>query len=312
MAPMIDSFFTSETYSEIQPVDIGLFSLGGFKLDILREDLLHPIISGNKFRKLKFNLIEAQQKEFKTILTFGGAYSNHIAATAAAGKMFGIATIGVIRGEELVSKVTENATLSYAQSCGMKLHFISRSDYKEKDTSLYIGQLRTKFGEFYVLPEGGTNALAIKGCSQMLSPIMQSYDYLCTAVGTGGTMAGIVAGATKEQRVLGFSALKGTFQDELVRLFNAQKESVVIDSYCFGGYAKIDEELVRFINEFKRKTQIQLDPIYTGKMMYGIFDQMKSGQIPKNSRILAIHTGGLQAISGMNSVLRKKNLPLLQ
>ena len=264
------------------------------------------------FQFLKFNLIEAQRKEFHTILTFGGAYSNHIAATAAAGKMFGIATIGVIRGEELASKVSQNATLSYAQSCGMKLYFISRSDYKEKDTALYIDQLRTNLGEFYILPEGGTNALAIKGCAQMLSPIMQSYDYVCTAVGTGGTMAGIVAGAAKEQKVLGFSALKGTFQEKLVRSYNAHNDSVVIDSYCFGGYAKIDEVLVRFINEFKQKTQIQLDPIYTGKMMYGIFDQMKSGQIPKNSRILAVHTGGLQAISGMNSILRKKNLPLLQ
>jgi 1-aminocyclopropane-1-carboxylate deaminase len=309
---MIDSFFTSETYAEIQPIDIGLFSLDGFELDILREDLLHPIISGNKFRKLKFNLLEAQQRDLQTILTFGGAYSNHIAATAAAGKMFGIATVGVIRGEELASKITENATLSFAQSCGMKLHFISRSDYKEKDTPLYIDQLHTKFGAFYILPEGGTNALAIKGCAQILSPITQTYDYLCTAVGTGGTMAGIVAGAAKEQKVLGFSALKGTFQEELVRAYNTRNDGVIMDSYCFGGYAKIDEELVRFINEFKQKTQIQLDPIYTGKMMYGIFDQMKSGQIPKNSRILAIHTGGLQAISGMNSVLRKKNLPLLQ
>jgi len=309
---MMDSFFTTEVNAEIQEIDLSLFDIKNHRLAILREDLLHSEVSGNKFRKLKFNIIEAKLRQIKTILTFGGAYSNHIAATAAAGKMCGLSTIGVIRGDELASKVNDNPTLSYARSCGMKFHFVSRSDYKEKESEDFLEQLRAQFGSFYLLPEGGTNALAIKGCAEMMSAQTEPYDCVCTAVGTGGTLAGIATGASMDQKVFGFSALIGTFQEEVVRTYASNLNTFITDSYCFGGYAKIDSTLVRFINEFKLKTQIQLDPIYTGKMMFGIFDQMKTQKIFKNSRILAIHTGGLQAIPGMNSVLKKKNLPLLQ
>lgn len=299
-------------HSEIQSIDTSLFSIHGYELSLLREDVLHPKVSGNKFRKLKYNVLEAKSQQKQTLLTFGGAYSNHIAATAAAGKLCGMSSIGIIRGDELEAKVNDNPTLSYAKSCGMKLHFINRSDYRNKNSSEFLKQLKIKFGDFYLLPEGGTNALAVKGCTEILSTKTQSYDLICTSVGTGGTVAGVATSASKAQNILGFSALKGTFQESVIATYAPTSKLKITDAYCFGGYAKIDSNLVRFMNDFKNKTEIQLDPIYTGKMMYGIFDQMKHEKIPKNSRILAIHTGGLQGIPGMNSLLKKKNLPLLQ
>ena len=285
------------------------FDILGSKISILREDKIHPVVSGNKFRKLKYNLREAQKFQKETLLTFGGAFSNHIAAVASAGKLYGFKTIGIIRGEELSEKINENPTLAFANSCGMKLHFISREAYKTKETSTFEADLQSKFGDFYLIPEGGTNQLAIKGCEEILSETTSTYDYVCVPVGTGGTMAGIVNGAEKHQKILGFSALKGTFQKEIVEKYSESQNYIITDSYCFGGYAKIDSDLVRFINEFKISTGILLDPIYTAKMMYGIIDMIKKNYFQENSRILAIHTGGLQGIQGMNQYLKKKNLP---
>jgi 1-aminocyclopropane-1-carboxylate deaminase len=292
---------TIETLSE--------FELKGSQLSMLREDKLHPIVSGNKFRKLKYNVLEAQKLKKNTLLTFGGAYSNHIAAVASVGKMEGFKTIGIIRGEELSEKINENPTLLYAKSCGMELHFVSRFVYRTKDSSEFIANLKSKFGEFYLLPEGGTNRLAVNGCKEILSEATLDYDYICLPVGTGGTMAGVISASKSHQTVLGFSALKGTFQQKVIQEYSEKQNYNIIDSYCFGGYAKIDSTLVRFINEFKNSTGIILDPIYTGKMMYGIMDLLKTGYFKENSRILAIHTGGVQGIQGMNHYLKKKNLP---
>ncbi|GEQ85529.1 1-aminocyclopropane-1-carboxylate deaminase [Patiriisocius marinistellae] len=280
-------------------------------LDIKRDDLLHPHISGNKFRKLKFTILEAKKIEAKTLLTFGGAFSNHIAAVAAAGKIHSFNTIGVIRGEELVSKVNNNPTLSYAKAQGMQLFFVSREQYKDKESPEFINLLHQKFGEFYNIPEGGTNDLAVQGCAGILTPQDLSYDYVCVSVGTGGTIAGIVTSAAPHQHVLGFSALKGTFQKEIISKYSENKNFTLIDDYCFGGYAKIDLKLIRFINEFKENHNISLDPVYTGKLFYGIFDLLKNGYFRENSRILAVHTGGLQGIAGMNEKLKKKNLPTI-
>jgi 1-aminocyclopropane-1-carboxylate deaminase len=293
----------------IEPIDITAVSKQHI-LRIKREDLLHPFVSGNKFRKLKYQLEKIKEGANETALTFGGAFSNHIAAVAAAGKLNSFKTIGVIRGEELENQPL-NATLGFAKSQGMKLHFVKREVYRSKTDTDYLAQLKEKFGPFYVIPEGGTNELAVKGCEEIITNDHAEYDYICVAVGTGGTLAGIVKSLQPHQSAIGFSVLKGTFQAEVVQKFTSNQNYKIIDSYNFGGYAKIDSDLIRFINEFKENQNIQLDPVYTGKMFYGIFDLLKQGMFKKNSRIFAIHTGGLQGISGMNEKLKKKKLPLI-
>ena len=281
------------------------------ELYIKRDDLIHSEISGNKYRKLKYNIIEAQKIRVNTLLTFGGAYSNHIAAAAAVGKEFGFKTIGVIRGEELVDKIDENPTLSFAKSCGMQFKFVSRSDYRNKATDLFINNLKEEYGEFYHVPEGGTNELAIKGCEEILSESDGVYDFICTSVGTGGTISGLINGSKSNQQILGFPALKGDFlKNEIIKFAHRDNWSL-LTNYHFGGYGKVSKELINFINKFKNETNIPLDPVYTGKMMFGVFDLIKKGFFPKESKVLAIHTGGLQGIAGMNIVLIKKELPIL-
>lgn len=278
------------------------------KLDYLN----HPDISGNKYRKLKFNLLEAKKLQKSTLLTFGGAFSNHIAAIAAAGKEFGFQTIGVIRGEELADKIQENPTLSYAKEQGMQFHFVSRTAYREKETEAFIEGLKSQFGDFYLIPEGGTNHLAVKGCEEILTETDKSFDYICCPVGTGGTISGLINSSFPEQKILGFPALKGDFLQEEISKFANNSNWELITDYHFGGYAKINSQLISFINSFKETNHIPLDPVYTGKMMFGIYDLLKKGYFPENSKILAIHTGGLQGIKGMNAKLVNKKLPIIQ
>jgi len=281
------------------------------ELFIKREDRIHPIISGNKYRKLKYNLIEAESNGLNTLITFGGAYSNHIAAVACAGRKFGFKTIGIIRGDELEDSIQENHTLFFAKNSGMQLKFISRENYRHKKTDQFIEKLKGEYGNFYMIPEGGINALAIKGCEEILNDEDKQFDYICCAVGTGGTISGLINCSQTSQQVLGFPALKGDFLIEDISKFVSKNQWKLINDYHFGGYAKINLELISFINEFKKNHHIPLDPIYTGKMMFGIFDLIEKGYFPDKSRILAIHTGGLQGIEGMNSKLRKRNLPLI-
>jgi len=301
--------FQNTSIIKNQRIPLSLFSISNYSISIKREDTLHPDISGNKYRKLKYNLIEAKLQNKNTLLTFGGAYSNHIAAVAAAGKEFGFKTTGVIRGEELIDKIDKNPTLSFSKKCGMQFHFISREEYRHKTEKVFLDELKSVFGDFYLVPEGGTNNFAVKGCEEILTDKDVEFDYICSAVGTGGTLAGLINSSKSHQTVLGFSALKGTFQTSEVDKYTTKTNYKIIDDYCFGGYAKIDAQLVRFINDFKQKTGIPLDPVYTGKMLFGIFDLINKGELKRNSRILAIHTGGLQGITGMNQLLKKKNLP---
>lgn len=273
--------------------------------------LNHPFISGNKFRKLKYNILEAEQLQKPRLLTFGGAYSNHIAAVAAAGTEFGFQTIGVIRGEELATKVFENPTLSFAKKQGMDFYFVSRESYRHKTTSDFIESLKSRFGDFYLMPEGGTNTLAIKGCEEILTESDKNFDFVCCSVGTGGTISGLINSSGSSQKIIGFPALKGNFLREEISKFATNSNWEFISDYHFGGYAKINTELISFINEFKAQYGLPLDPVYTGKMMYGIFDLMRQGYFPEGAKILAIHTGGLQGIQGMNDTLRKKKLPIL-
>lgn len=277
-----------------------------------REDAIHPIISGNKYRKLKYNIAFAKAHNYTKLLTFGGAFSNHIIATAAAGKASGLQTIGVIRGEELAKKSIHNETLEYAKRCGMQFKFVSREQFRDKTSTDFLNGLKAEFGTFYTVPEGGTNDLAVKGCEEILIEADKCFDYVCASVGTGGTLSGLINSSEPNQKILGFSALKGSFLQEDISKFAKRNNWELITDYHFGGYAKIKPELITFINQFKAQNNIALDPIYTGKMLYGISELIKKGVFAKGTKILAIHTGGLQGIAGMNAILKQKELPLIQ
>ena len=280
-------------------------------VQIKREDLIHPFVSGNKFRKLKYNLLQAKEENQETLLTFGGAFSNHRAAVAFAGKENGFKTIGIIRGDELGRKIAENPTLSFAQNCGMQLEFISREEYRFKSESSFLENLKAKFGSFYHIPEGGTNALAIKGCQEILTEDDAEFDYICCSIGTGGTISGIINSVLPHQKVLGFPALKGDFLKEEIHNFTQNENWELITEYHFGGYGKVNEALIGFINQFYIENQIPLDPIYTGKMVFGVIDLIKKNYFPAKSKILLIHTGGIQGIQGMNIKLKSKQLPTI-
>lgn len=297
--------------AEIQEIDLSIFTNQDLKLSILREDLIHPEISGNKFRKLKYNLLEAKKLGFNQLLTFGGAFSNHIAATAAAGKLHGFKTIGLIRGEELKDKIDTNATLRFAKNCGMELHFISREAYREKNNSLFIEDLKNKFPSTYVVPEGGTNDLAINGCKEILFDQCDEFNFIASAIGTGGTIAGLIEASKPHQHLLGFPSLKGDFLQKEVENLTKKRNFTIFNEYHFGGYGKVNEELINFVNYFKKTTQIQLDPIYTGKMVFGVLQLIKNHYFSDSSKILMIHTGGLQGIEGMNEKLKSKNKTII-
>ncbi len=286
------------------------------ELFIKREDKIHPFVSGNKFRKLKYNIQEAKNLNQNTLLTFGGAFSNHILATAVVGNLSGLQSIGVIRGDELGSNlqktVAKNTTLKQAHENGMQFHFVSREVYRKKTTELFMNSLKKKFGDFYLVPEGGTNDLAIKGCTEILTKEDDYFDYICVAVGTGGTISGLIKSAKSHQKVLGFPALKGNFlQNEIKNFVDKSDKWKLIHEYHFGGYAKYNTSLISFINQFYSEAKIPLDPIYTGKMVFGIVDLIKNNYFSENSKILIIHTGGLQGIEGVNNKLAKKNLELI-
>lgn len=286
--------------------------LENVEFHLLREDEIHPHISGNKFRKLKYNLLEFSHGNYDGILSFGGAFSNHIAALAAAGKEFKIPTIGIIRGEELAEKYKENPTLSFAEEMGMQLYFISRSDYRLKNEISFQDKLRTQYGNVLILPEGGTNELAIKGCEEILGEHTQGFTHIAAAIGTGGTISGIIKSKLDHQKILGFPALKDSnFLREEIKMWSQTQDFELIPDYHFGGYGKTTPEFIDFINHFTQEYDVNLDPVYTGKMVYGLFERIKSGFFPENSKILAVHTGGLQGIKGYNQKLKKENKQII-
>lgn len=267
------------------------------RLLIKRDDLIHPDVSGNKWRKLVHNLEAAREAGHHTLLTFGGAYSNHIQAVASAGKIFGFRTVGVIRGEE---HVPLNGVLHRAVQNGMLLRYLDRSTYRRKDEAEVIAAYSAEFGRFYLLPEGGTNCLAVRGCAEIVSEISHSFDYLCCSVGTGGTLAGLVAGLGGRSHAIGFPALKGAsfLTDDVQRLLDRcsyprYKNWSLVTDYHFGGFAKRSPELLEFIDAFGRKHGIALDFVYTGKLMYGLFDLIGRGYFAAGSTVVALHTGGV-------------------
>ena len=263
------------------------------RISIKRLDLIHPQISGNKFFKLKYNLLAARQQGVEKVLTFGGAYSNHIAATAFAAHKFGFQSLGMIRGEELAQRPF-NPTLATAQKFGMQLEFISRNAYRQKDQPDFLQHLQQQYPDFYLIPEGGTNALAVQGCREILTAGDAQFDLICCAVGTGGTFAGLIEASQQHQQLLGFSALKGDFLTHEVAQLTTKRNWRILDDYCCGGYAKTTPELIQFIQTFEQRYNIPLEQVYTGKMLRGIFDLIDQDKIGPDQKILLIHTGGLQ------------------
>ena len=267
----------------------------GVRLALKRDDLINPDVPGNKWRKLKYNLAEAQRLGHRTLLTFGGAYSNHIRATAAAGEYFGFATIGVIRGEE---HLPLNDSLAYAVRRGVRLTYLDRGTYRHKHDPAVIARLRQEFGSFYLVPEGGSNGLGVRGCAEIPAEIPDDFDVICCPCGTGGTLAGIVLGLRPGQRAIGFSVLKngGFLADEVIRL---QQEAAGRDVGCwsielgyhFDGYAKTTPELAAFIADFKQRHGLLLDRVYVAKMMYGIIDFARKGRFASGSTVIAVITG---------------------
>ncbi|WP_420384754.1 1-aminocyclopropane-1-carboxylate deaminase/D-cysteine desulfhydrase [Roseivirga sp.] len=270
-------------------------------LQVLRLDETHPHLSGNKWYKLKYNLLEASRLGHNTLLTFGGAYSNHIHAVASAARLFGFRSIGIIRGE---AHATLNPTLSFAIECGMQLKYVDRTTYRDKTNSAFLDSLKREFGDFYLIPEGGTNELAIKGASEILHAVDKAFDYYFVPVGTGGTITGLINSLNNQGRVIGVSALKGSFlQGEVTELLNQYTQGsfdnwLMNNNYHFGGYAKVNPTLIDFIRAIENDYQLPLEPIYTGKMLFGIIDMISREEIPKGSKVLAIHTGGLQGRAG--------------
>ena len=313
----MEKFATNTFFKDLESKNQFLYTKKGVSVFIKREDTLDIHVSGNKYRKLKYNIKQALDNNQKTILTFGGAYSNHIAATAYAGKVHQLKTIGIIRGEELANKLAltlaTNTTLSFAKKCGMELHFITRENYREKEKQVFIEALKQDFGDFYLVPEGGTNELAVKGCEEILTKEDDKFDYICLAVGTGGTIAGIINSTNDAQKVIGFSALKGDFlKDDVAKLINDKTNWEINTDYHFGGYAKVDELLIKHVNFMKKEYNIALEPIYTGKMSYGIDKLIAQNYFKPNTNILMIHTGGLQGIEAMNQKLIKKNKEIIR
>lgn len=280
----------------IQELKCQLFEQQEIRVLVKREDLNHPFVSGNKWWKLKYNLEDALSQGHDTLLTFGGAYSNHIFATAAAGRELGLKTIGIIRGEEVLPL---NHTLSFAKSCGMKLHYISREAYRKKTELDFIDQLHDQFGTIYLIPEGGTNELAVKGCAEFAEQLNNEidFDFLCLSIGTGGTMAGIIDGLEASKRIIGFSSLKGgAFLEEEIKKITLPGNTnwSINTDYHFGGYGKASSELKSFIDHTKANYQLSLDIVYTSKMFFGVVDLITKGYFKRGSTVLVLHTGGMQ------------------
>ena len=285
-------------YSEtpVQEIHNPVFEKAGVRVMMKREDLNHPFISGNKWWKLKYNLEEAVKLGHTTLLTFGGAYSNHIYATAAAAHELGLKSIGIIRGEETLPL---NNTLSFATSKGMELHYVSRELYREKTNQVFIDALHSSYGDFYLIPEGGTNELAVKGVTEFAKTLGDDFDCLCCAVGTGGTIAGLVQGLHGRKKVLGFPVLKGGefLRIEIEKLLPEKFMNwELFSEYHFGGYAKSTNELASFIKSYQVRNNILLDSVYMGKLVWGVYDVMMKGYFSPGSRVLVLHSGGLQGI----------------
>lgn len=285
--------------SPLQELHDERVSRHGVRLYLKRDDLIHPELTGNKWRKLRYNLAAAKEQGQSRLLTFGGAYSNHIAATAAAGRLFGLQTVGVVRGEP---HEPLNDVLTFAASRGMQLTYLDRGTYRHKMDAEVLSRLRDQFGDFYLLPEGGSNALAAQGCAELPAEVDVEFDAICCACGTGGTLAGIAHGLREKQKAIGFAALKGGdfLVEDVTRLqreaFGAVSSNwTVRTEFHFGGFAKRRGELDAFIDDFEARHGLRLDWVYVAKMMYGVFALIEQGVFPRGERVVAVITGADQS-----------------
>ena len=263
-------------------------------IDILRLDQIHGTISGNKWFKLKYNLLEAENKKAASILSFGGAYSNHLHALAYAGRIFNIKTIGIVRGEEV-----SNPTLQDCKNWGMELHFVSRTDYRKKTEASFLQNLQNSYPGTYIIPEGGDNELGQKGSREILQPVDTStYDVLCCSIGTGTTISGLAA--FFENEVWGFAPFKNAHSLN-EKLSQSIPQMRYIDDYHFGGFGKSTPELLAYASNFYKQHQIELDKVYTAKMFFGLSAILKDSLRNRNRKILVVHTGGVQGNRLSNS-----------
>ena len=304
----VEGFFSQFSSTPLEQLFLPELEGLGVNLWLKREDLVHDKVSGNKFRKLKYNVLRACDEGKSRLLSFGGAYSNHIYSLAALGDLLNVETIGIIRGDELSA---DNSTLSFARQCGMELQFVSREQYRNKYSPDFLESLSAQYGDYYLVPEGGSNELAVLGCAELSSDISSQLnpDYLCVACGTGGALAGLVSGASAGTVVYGFPVLKGAqfLESEIGRLLPKDNpvEWGLVHDFHFGGYAKMNKKLVAFMNAFTRHTSVQLDPIYTSKMLYGVVEMIRTGRIPKDSNVVAVHSGGLQGLEGKHQEMAR-------
>ncbi|HEU4717567.1 MAG TPA: pyridoxal-phosphate dependent enzyme [Bacteroidia bacterium] len=264
------------------------------EISVLRLDLPDPVSGGNKFFKLKYNLTAMREEGKEHLLTFGGAFSNHIAAVAAAGKREKIKTTGIIRGEEL--NIHSNEVLRFASSCGMQLRFISRGDYRRREDPAFLAALKKQFDDPYMLPEGGSNAMAVKGCAEILSARTSSFDAIFCPVGTGATLAGIISSAGKHQEIFGIAVLNGrSYLEEEVKKFLGERSVAarwrIVHDYTAGGYARSSQGLEKFVHESSRTNALPLDHVYSGKALYAMHEMVK-GDAFRGKQLLFVHTGG--------------------
>ena len=277
---------------------------------VKRDDLIDPYISGNKWRKLKYILKDAQEKGKNHLVTFGGAYSNHLVATAAAAARNGLKATAFVRGEEVT-----NEMLLICSLFGMQLIFIDRESYKNKAELFHVNFENDE--NAYFIDEGGASEEAVKGCSEIINELTTNFDHIFCAAGTGTTAAGLLRGINQQQlttKLHVIPVLKGGefLKEPIDDLLLQPHEYHLHDDYHFGGYGKVSEELIAFMNVFFDTTGIPLDPVYTGKMFFGVIDLINKGWFPKNANVLLIHTGGLQGIAGMNRELTRKKLPIIK
>ena len=293
-------------HSPLQEIHESFFDDAGVKVFVKRLDLMHPYISGNKWFKLKYNIKEAKTQNKDTILTFGGAYSNHILATAAVGKEYGLRTIGIIRGEQ---HLPLNPMLAFAKKCGMGLHYTDRKHYRKKEDSHFIQRLKNRYGNFYLIPEGGANYLGVKGSMEIIKEIEIPFDYIACDCGTGTTIAGISLSLNNGQEAIGIPVLKGaeflhpkaidlindykTFEGTINEKSSYNENFKLFYDYHFGGYAKSNATLEIFIQEFQTKHKIPIEPVFSGKLFYAIYDLIKQEYFKRGSTIVILHSGGL-------------------
>ncbi|AVH70429.1 1-aminocyclopropane-1-carboxylate deaminase/D-cysteine desulfhydrase [Nostoc sp. 'Lobaria pulmonaria (5183) cyanobiont'] len=306
----------------IQQINSEIARHAGVDLYVLRLDLMHPWVNGNKWFKLKYNLLEAKEKNFTTLLTFGGAYSNHIYATAAAGNLCGFRTIGVIRGEE---RLPLNPTLSFAVQQGMQLVYLNREMYRQRNTPALEESLQQRFGKVFIIPEGGSNLNGVRGCTEIIDRAMPTagyayaFDHICVACGTATTLAGIALSLHEGQRAIAFPVLKnGAFlaqeietlltnylASDLPAPYSSPASWELVCDYHFGGYAKVNDELILFSQQFTQEHDVPLDYVYTAKMFYGVMDLLQQGFFRRGDSLLLVHTGGLQGNVGMEKSLQR-------